>query len=77
MYLVVINNFAKAEIQEESHYQQILTLMIVPSIILLIVSVILTTCVLKSLLNELDEALSRLSDYCLLIIKGDLDIEIP
>lgn len=74
MYLIVVNNFAKAEIQEESHYQQILTLMIVPSIILLLISILLTTFVLKSMLNQLDAALTKLSEYCLLIIKGDLDL---
>lgn len=56
-FLVVSNNFANADLVEESRSSQILTIMIVPSVMLLFVSIIVTTLILKSILRKLDNAL--------------------
>lgn len=50
--------------------------MIVPSIVLLFISIIVTTLILKSILRKLDDALKLMGEYCSLIWKGDLKLEI-
>lgn len=57
IYLVVLNNFAKAELAEESRNQRIAIIMIVPSVLLLLISIVVTTVILRSILKKLDEAL--------------------
>lgn len=54
IYLVVLNNFAKAKLAEESRNQRIAIIMIVPSVLLLIISILVTTLILRSILKKLD-----------------------
>lgn len=72
IYLIVLNNFAKAELSEQSQNQRIAIIMIVPSVILLLISIIVTTLILRSILKKLDEALCLMGEYCSLIKRGDL-----
>jgi hypothetical protein len=71
---VVANNFAKAELVEESRSEQIFIIMIVPSILLLLASILVTTLILKSILSKLDNALEMMGEYCSLIKNGDLKL---
>jgi len=72
IYLVVLNNFAKAELSEQSQNQRIAIIMIVPSVLLLLISILVTTLILRSILKKLDEALCLMGEYCSLIKRGDL-----
>lgn len=51
--------------------------MIVPSAVLLFVSILITTLVLRSIFKKLDIALKMMENYCSLIKRGDLELEIP
>lgn len=46
--------------------------MVVPSVVLLLISILVTTCILKSIFRKLDEALGLMENYCSLIKRGDL-----
>jgi hypothetical protein len=72
IYLIVLNNFAKAELSEQSQNQRIAIIMIVPSVLLLLISIVVTTLILRSILKKLDEALCLMGEYCSLIKRGDL-----
>ena len=55
---------------------QIMTVMIVPSVLLLIFSIIVTGLIIRCLLQKLQKILNNLIDHCSLILKGDLDLKI-
>lgn len=77
LYLVVENNFAKAEFAEQTKSDRIAVIMVVPAVVLLVVSMLATTLVLRSIFRKLDEALKKMEDYCSLIKRSDLELEIP
>lgn len=77
MYLIVVNNFEKAQFAEQTRSDRIAVIMVVPAIVLLLVSMLATTLVLKSIFKKLDGALKMMEDYCSLIKRSDLELEIP
>lgn len=50
--------------------------MIVPSVLLLFFSIIITGLIIRFLLKKLQKILNNLIDYCSLILKGDLNLKI-
>lgn len=77
LYFVLQNNFDKSKLTEQSDRDRILVLMIVPSSILFILSILITTFILRKILRKLDVSLNSLVDYCSLILKGDMKLTIP
>jgi hypothetical protein len=55
----------------------IVIMMVVPSVLLLLASIVITTLIMRFILQKLDEALVLLGKYCSLIKRSDLELEIP
>jgi hypothetical protein len=53
----VLNNFAKAVLSEKSQNKRIVIVMVVPSVLLLVTSIIVTSLILRGIFEKLDEAL--------------------
>lgn len=76
MYLVVVNDFAISELKNASHYKSIFVVMIVPSTILLIISALSMAFFMRPLFRKLHQYSSLMNEYCNLIRKNDLTLEI-
>lgn len=48
--------------------------MVVPSIVILLVSIFVTTFVLKRIFKKLNDVLGMMENYCSLIQRGDLEL---
>ena len=57
-YMILLNNFARAELLKESRNERISVLMVVPSAVLLVLSIIISLCVLKVIIKKLGKALN-------------------
>lgn len=57
--------------------QQNLNILIILVIVLVVIGSLISTCILKILLDGIDKKLFRLEDYCKFIVDGDINIEIP
>lgn len=77
MYVILQNNFANADLNFENREKHMLIIMILPSIVMLLISIIVTVCILRWLLNNLNLAIRILNDFCSLILKGDTGLNIP
>lgn len=53
----MLNNFAKAVLSEKSQNKRIVIVMVVPSVLLLVTSIIVTSLILRGIFEKLDEAL--------------------
>lgn len=75
-YFVIANNFKKTVFEVETRNSQILLAIVLPSIILLVVSIIVTTFAFRHHFKVLERELNLLVEYCSLILKGDLQVEL-
>ena len=76
MFLVVINTFSKTQIYDSTHNGRVIVSMLIPSVILLISSILVAAFILRRLIKELNTYMEKLNEYCGLILKDDVGLEI-
>jgi hypothetical protein len=74
--LLTVSEFQHSEIQTGG-LQQNLNALIIPIVILIILGSIVSTIILKNLLDSIDNELYELEHRCQFIVEGDINIEIP
>ena len=74
LYLLIMNTEVELDIATSSYFYDITVALTTPAILMVFISFVVTTCILKNRLNKLDRALTSLNEYSMLILKGDLDL---
>ena len=77
LYFLTTNQYLTTTISSSSQFNSSLNLYLALVITFIIISFIVSFCVLKQLMNGLDDELIELENRCNFIVDGDINIEIP
>lgn len=74
IYLIVINNFEKAELNTQSRNNSFFIAILIPSAILFVISALVMGLIMRPIFSKLKESSTLMSEYCHYIKKNDLNL---
>lgn len=73
-YFFLQNSYKSSVITPTNQQAEVLSTLLIPSIMLIGLSVLITLLILRTLLNGLDQELNKLNERCKFIVEGDIAI---